>query len=227
MKRVVEDAGSFDAAWCLGDLVGYGPDPNEVIDMVRSLPDILCVLGNHDSATTGEINLENFNPEAKQAVQWTQENLSEDNLTYLKELPHVLVTELVTLVHGSPRHPVWEYLLDTRSAAENFSFFETDFCFVGHTHIPAIFHMNDVKMLANLVIPDEHTRVTMTPRAIMNPGSVGQPRDRDPRASYAIFDVEAYMWEYHRVKYEVDSVQERMREAGLPKRHIDRLKDGW
>ncbi len=133
----------------------------------------------------------------------------------------------VTLSHGSPRHPVWEYLLDTRTATLNFEYFESPYCFVGHTHLPVIFQMDEVLNVAHLNIPDPNTRITLIPRSIINPGSVGQPRDRDPRASYAIYEPETNSWDYRRVTYDIAQVQERMRAAGLPDRHIVRLSAGW
>jgi diadenosine tetraphosphatase ApaH/serine/threonine PP2A family protein phosphatase len=227
LEAVLEDAGEFEAAWCLGDLVGYGPDPNECIQRVRSLPNLVCLLGNHDAAALGQIDLMSFNPEARQAVQWTQELLTPANLEYLRNLPERHVAEPVTLVHGSPRQPIWEYLLDARTATKNFAHFDTDYCFVGHSHLPVIYHLTEEYPLARLYVPDPQSHIELEPRAILNPGSVGQPRDHNPDAAYAIFDSEALTWSYRRVAYDIAGVQQRMKDHDLPVRHIERLSAGW
>lgn len=229
LDAVLSDAGNFDAAWCLGDLVGYGPDPNECIERVKGLPGMTCVLGNHDAATLGQIDVGAFNPEARAAIEWTRQSLSLSSLNFLRSLPETLVKEEeeVTLVHGSPRQPVWEYLLDTRTATMNFEFFSTPYCFVGHTHLPVVYSMPDDTRSAHLIVPENFTQTTLVPRTIINPGSVGQPRDRDSRAAYAIFDTNQNTWEFRRVTYDIPAVQERMRNAGLPDRHVQRLAAGW
>ncbi len=227
-EAVLDDAGGFDAAWFLGDLVGYGPDPNECVERLRTLPGLAALMGNHDAAVLDQLNTRAFNTEARIAVRWTQETLAPENMAYLNDLPATeQVSETVLLAHGSPRQPVWEYILDTRIATENFHFFETAYCFVGHSHLPCIFHLSEHNSQSNLIIPTEDTTFDMAPRAIINPGSVGQPRDRDPRAAYAIYDPETTMIEFHRVAYDVAAVQARMRQANLPSRHIERLANGW
>jgi diadenosine tetraphosphatase ApaH/serine/threonine PP2A family protein phosphatase len=145
----------------------------------------------------------------------------------LKSLPEKLVIDEVTLSHGSPRYPVWEYLLDTRSAEHNFDYFETPYCFVGHTHLPVIYTLDGTGESTQLKIPEPDTTIKLIWRTIINPGSVGQPRDRDPRAAYAIYDSEENTWTYQRVAYDIEDVQARMIEAGLPERHIIRLTGGW
>jgi len=227
LESVLAEAGEVDAVWCLGDLVGYGPDPNECIQRIRGLPSIQCVLGNHDAAAVGLIEVDAFNPEARKTVLWTQETLTPDNKEYLRNLPERIDLEFITLVHGSPYRPVWEYLLDTRTATFNFEFFETLYCFVGHTHLPVIYYLPDDRLTAQLIVPEHSSTMTLAPRAILNPGSVGQPRDRDPRAAYAILDLTDYTWEWHRVKYNIEDVQERMHHENLPERHITRLTAGW
>lgn len=227
LNAVLNDANSFDAVWCLGDLVGYGPDPNEVIEKIKTLPNLHCVIGNHDAATIGLINIEAFNYEAREALTWTQSALKPENYHYLENLPDRLDLENFTLAHGSPRFPVWEYLLDTKTATDNFAYFDNPYCCVGHSHLPIIYYLSDESVSAHLLIPDEHTQTALNPRMILNPGSVGQPRDRNPHASYAILDTDTNTWAYHRVAYDVAAVQQRMREAGLPERHITRLSNGW
>jgi predicted phosphodiesterase len=227
LNAVLELAGSFDAVWCLGDLVGYGPDPNACIEKIRSLPNLTCILGNHDAATLNHIDTTNFNPEAREAIFWTQNQLSESNVAFLKNLPEKVVVEGITLAHGSPRHPVWEYLLDNRTARHSFDYFDTDYCLVGHTHLPVIYTLIDDHNPARLMVPEPNTSLTLKPRAIINPGSVGQPRDRDPRAAFAIFEPQLATWEYRRVAYDINDVQARMLAAGLPGRHVVRLAAGW
>jgi predicted phosphodiesterase len=227
LEAVLDDAGPVDTIWCLGDLVGYGPDPNECIHLIRSSPNVVCLLGNHDAAALGQIDLETFNREARLSANWMKTELNESSLKFLSHLPERVIVGDTTLVHGSPRNPVWEYLLDTYVAAANFDHFNTQLCFVGHTHLPiGYFAVNgsaDVEW--KMMHSDEPIRITG--RAIINPGSVGQPRDHDPRASYAIFNPEEKMWEPHRVAYDIPSVQQRIFDAGLPRRHGLRLAEGW
>jgi predicted phosphodiesterase len=227
LEAVLAEAGPVDACWCLGDLVGYGPDPNECIARVRGLPNLKCIIGNHDAAVLKQIDVDTFNPEARLAIIWTQKALSDNNVAFLRQLPEKLEIGQVTLAHGSPRHPVWEYLLDTRTATLNFSYFATLYCFVGHTHLPVTYSMTNGQNVAGMAIPLPNTRLVLSPRVILNPGSVGQPRDRDPRASFAIYDPDTNVWEYRRVAYDFRQVQERMLSAGLPERHIQRLSGGW
>ena len=227
LEAVLKDAGGIDATYCLGDLVGYGPDPNECIDRIINLQNATCLIGNHDAAALDKIQIDTFNPEARMAVLWTRTTLTPDNKEYLLSLKEYQVIGDVTIAHGSPRQPVWEYLLDTRTATQNFDYFDTPFCFVGHSHLPVIYHLNDGRHWADLIIPDPQTERLLTPRAILNPGSVGQPRDRDPRAAYAIFDPDNLTWEPRRVEYDIARVQARMKKAELPQRHITRLTTGW
>lgn len=228
LEAVLKAAGKVDAVYCLGDLVGYGPDPNEVIDRLRGIPRLECLLGNHDAALVGQINRSTFNDEARQNIEWAQNEINQSNFLYLQALP--LRKELgdATLVHGSPRNPVWEYLLDSYTVMLNYGFFNTQVCFVGHTHLPIIYF----DQLNNSQGPDWQTLhdndfISIKGRMILNPGSVGQPRDHDPRASYAIFDSEALTWKSRRVEYDIESVKKRILANGLPRRHALRLSEGW
>jgi diadenosine tetraphosphatase ApaH/serine/threonine PP2A family protein phosphatase len=133
----------------------------------------------------------------------------------------------ISLVHGSPRDPYWEYVVNTLSARLNFEFFDTPWCLVGHSHMQCIFQLDQVRNRVSLDVPRPGQTVRLKPRAILNPGSVGQPRDRDPRAAYAICDTEAETWEPRRVAYDIAEVQQRIREAGLPENHALRLAQGW
>ena len=227
LEAVLKNAEQFDAVWCLGDLVGYGPDPNECVARISALPKLTCIIGNHDAAALMQIDADTFNPEARSALIWTRKILNDSSREFLSGLPEKIETGNVTLSHGSPRHPVWEYLLDTRSAQYNFDYFETPYCFVGHTHLPVIYTLDGTAESTQLKIPEPNTITKLTWRTIINPGSVGQPRDRDPRAAYAIYDSEESTWTYQRVAYDIEDVQARMVEAGLPERHIIRLSGGW
>ena len=228
LNAVLDSAEDYNTVWCLGDIVGYGPDPNECVKTVRELPDLLCIIGNHDAAALKQINADSFNPEAKNAILWTRQQLSKNSVEFLKALPETIrVNDTVTLTHGSPRHPVWEYLLDTHAATLNFKYFDTPVCFVGHTHLPVIYSLTNSHPMARLDVPEMNKVLEMPKRAIINPGSVGQPRDRDPRAAYGIYDSVEKTLEFRRVAYDVDAVQSRMREANLPDRHINRLSNGW
>lgn len=227
LEAVLEHAGNVDAVWCLGDVVGYGPSPNECIARLKELPDLVCLLGNHDAAAIDILDSKSFNPEARISIEWLQKQLTKESIAFLKERPQTESNEQVTLAHGSPRQPVLEYLLDTRSATENFEYFDTDFCFVGHTHLPVIFYISADDYLAQLTIPPVNQVTKLKPRAIINPGSVGQPRDRDPRCAYVIFDPKKNSWDYRRIEYDIPKVQELMTAAGLPERHILRLEEGW
>lgn len=229
LEAVLLDAGTVDEIWCLGDMIGYGPDPNQVVECVRRLPNLTCcLLGNHDVALLGDMNFAVFNTEARKSLIWQQENIRQENLTYLATLPQkTLVKDNVTLAHGSPRDPVWEYILNTLAARLNFEAFETPFCFVGHSHIQCYFQLDASKDRVSLEIPAVDDVVQLHPRAILNPGSVGQPRDRNPDAAYAIYDSQAQTWQPRRVPYDIESVQKRIRAAGLPEKHAARLADGW
>lgn len=229
LDAVLNDAGTVDEVWCLGDMIGYGPNPNQVVERLRGLPNLACcMLGNHDVAILGEMNFAVFNTEARKSLVWQQESVTPDNLEYLRSLPQAtLVRDKVSLAHGSPRDPVWEYILNTLVARLNFEAFTTPYCFVGHTHIQCYFQLDTEKDRVSLEVPAVNQPLTLTPRAILNPGSVGQPRDRDPRASYAIYDSQAGTWEPRRATYDISSVQKQIRAAGLPEKHAARLAEGW
>jgi len=228
-ETVLNDAGSlgedYDFVWCLGDVVGYGPDPNECVDLLRSMPH-LCLAGNHDWAALGRLDIRSFNADARKAVQWTRDTLTPENLAYLEALPTTFVLGEFTLAHGSPREPVWEYILDPLVAALNFAHYQTTYCLVGHTHTPVTFKM--INGTCEAVAPEyRHSLVLDGHRQIVNPGSVGQPRDSDPRAAYAILDIEKVAFEHRRVEYDISSVQSRMRAADMPDRLVARLEHGW
>jgi predicted phosphodiesterase len=227
LEAVMASVIYVDAVWCLGDLVGYGPDPNECIERIRALPNLTCLMGNHDAAVSVDKNIDKFNDEAEEAIYYSKRVISPSNLKYLKSLPERTETKMVTMTHGSPRNPVWEYLIDPFTAMMNFAYFETQLAIVGHTHLPVMFTVaeNGEDVRRKFIKADEE--VKLNGRAILNPGSVGQPRDHDPRASYGIFDPEEMTWKIHRVSYDIESVQKRIIAAGLPERQSLRLAEGW
>jgi len=227
LEAVIEDAGDFDATWCLGDLVGYGPDPNECVERIRDLPNLICLVGNHDHAALGLIPLSRFNHDAQAAVVWTKKNLKTSNKDYLQSLPPSFSTDSFTLAHGSPREPIWEYVFDTHVADRSFEAFNTNYCLVGHSHLPLAFHRSESEEFTTPMIVREGEIISLEPRMILNPGSVGQPRDLDPRASYSILNLDDLKWEAHRASYDVTIVQLRILQAGLPERQATRLVAGW
>jgi len=228
LEAVLADAGPVDETWCLGDVVGYGPDPNEVVERLRDLPNLTCILGNHDVAVLGQMDHAVFNTEARKSLLWQKKSVTPSNMSYLEGLPRNAIERAdVTLVHGSPRDPVWEYILNTLVARLNFDAFKTPYCLVGHSHIQCMFQLDLNRDRISLEVPHPGEMHQLTPRAILNPGSVGQPRDRDPRSAFAIYDSQTFIWQPRRVKYDVSAVQERIRAAGLPEKHALRLAEGW
>ena len=228
LEAILSAAGGFNAAWCLGDLVGYGPDGNECVQRIRNLPNLLCIKGNHDLAICGGADLSVFNQEAARAVLVSQQMMSSETINFLTNLPEMITTDLVTLAHGSPRNPIWEYTLDNSVAAENFRQFNTQLAFVGHTHLPLRFTADEEEngsVQRDYILPGKTHHLIC--RAILNPGSVGQPRDNDPRASFGLFDPVEMTWEIHRVPYDIPAVQERIIKAGMPEKHARRLIAGW
>jgi diadenosine tetraphosphatase ApaH/serine/threonine PP2A family protein phosphatase len=226
-EAVLEDAhnhGGFGHTWCLGDVVGYGPDPAACIKLLKQL-DPVCVCGNHDSAAVGKIDVGDFSSEAARANRWTAGQLSTEDKELLLGLPDLLVEGYFTLVHGSPRQPVWEYIAHSFTAADNFRYFATRFCLVGHTHVPFLFE-HDGAEVSGSVLRDGDVLVMENNRLIINPGAVGQPRDRDPRASYAIFDDEEMVLRNYRVTYDVAATQGKMEKAGLPDFLVSRIAWG-
>jgi predicted phosphodiesterase len=227
LEAVLEAAGSVDMVWCLGDIIGYGPDPNDCVAIIRNLPNLICLRGNHDSAVIGLTERIKFNHAAQMVLEWTDDQLNPVNRQYLMNLSPQVEVDDVTLVHGSPRDPTWEYIMDVYTATANFDYFETPYCFVGHSHLPVLYYLKNGNELANVsfVYPGDKTR--LPENCIVNPGSVGQPRDHDPRAAYTIFDTEKKTWAQYRINYDISEVQDRMNSAGLPVEYIQRLDMGW
>jgi diadenosine tetraphosphatase ApaH/serine/threonine PP2A family protein phosphatase len=224
LDAVLAAAGSVDSVWHLGDVVGYGPEPDGVVERLTER-DAVGVRGNHDGAATGGNEIEWFNPEARAAMEWTREQISETTRTWLDGLPKRREVGGLTLVHGSPRDPTWEYVTTVSIARASLSAISTRHGLHGHTHVPIVYTDVDGRMRAfepragNSVALDQG-------RMFLNPGSVGQPRDGDPRASYLVLDLEAGTATWGRVRYDVDAVMRSMRAAGLPERLAERLRHG-
>ncbi len=227
LEAVLADAGKVDEVWCLGDIAGYGPDPTECIERLSALPKLTCMMGNHDYATIDNRPLETFNPDARKALIWQKSILSEASMAFLGGISETpLVQGEVTLAHGSPRDSIWEYIMNTLVARINLIAFHTPWCCIGHSHFQAIFQYHKDRDEITIEMPKPGTRYELSDRAFLNPGSVGQPRDRDPRAAYAYYYPKTHIWEPHRVEYDIKAVQERIMAAGLPQRHADRLDEG-
>ena len=227
-EAVLSAVGEIDQLWCLGDIVGYGPRPNECVAMLAASKH-LAVAGNHDHAAIGKIGVEDFNTFAALAAQWTTENLAEPTREYLAALPTVQTSGEFTMVHGSPRAPVWEYVLNVPTATSSFDHFEGPFCLVGHTHVPAIFaRAPDGEVQAHRIVGEAELSLKRPGwRFILNPGSVGQPRDDDPRASCLLIDTDRATASWRRFEYDIAETQQQMRRAKLPARLVERLANGW
>ncbi len=228
LEAVVADAAGHDpdAYVCLGDVVGYGPDPNECIARVRALGGSV-IAGNHDLAAVGAADLERFTSLARTAIEWTMTVLSDEARQFLLALPLRVETAAFLAVHGSPRDPAEEYILDLPTALAVFT--EGDFavCLVGHSHIPGAFVLGrDGRVGSRALPPGETVRLSRTSRYIINAGSVGQPRDGDPRASYLLLDAGARTVTLRRLRYPVGATQAKMAAQGLPEILAHRLSAG-
>ena len=217
--------GEVDGIWCLGDIVGYGPDPRQCIQLLRQ-HGCVCVAGNHDLAAIGKIDTAYFNPDAAAACLWTAQQLGPEDIEYLDSLPRILEKDVFTLVHGSPREPVWEYLLSISIAKLNFDHFKSKICLVGHSHMPLVFKLDEDGNCHSSQFSPEIGLMLGKGRFIVNPGGVGQPRDGDPRASYAVYDPETHMMRIYRVPYDIKTTQARMMKQGLSVRLAERLSHG-
>ena len=227
LESVLGDAGSFDLLWNLGDTAGYGPWPNECIELARSYAGSIHLAGNHDLAAVGSISTDGFNSIAAEAARWTMSALSAENRAWLAGLPASMVESDVTLAHGSPRSPVFEYILTSRLASENFAYFATPLCLVGHTHVPMIAVEGVSPAVERPFKPGHRQSFDLGGvRAIINPGSVGQPRDGDPRAAYVLLRTDNQTVEFRRVSYPASSTRQAIVEAGLPRALGDRLMLG-
>jgi predicted phosphodiesterase len=228
LEAVLGDVGTADAWWCLGDVVGYGPDPNEVIEAMHDL-NVVCIRGNHDDGVQKLDDLAWFNSTAGVALDWTAQRLTESSWSFLRQLPREISQDGYHLVHGSPREALTEYVTNSLIAKASLRLIDEDVCLIGHTHVPSSFVQDadqaDVEVSHRL--DRESLRVESGTRQIINAGSVGQPRDGDTRAAYGILDTAERTFTWRRVAYDFAATQERMRSAALPSMLIDRLSEGW
>ncbi len=224
LEAVLAALAPYDAVWQLGDVVGYGPQPDEVVARLAT-EKAVGVRGNHDAAALGELPTDLFNDDARIAVEWTAERIAPRTRAWLAGLPERLAREGFTLVHGSPRDPTWEYVMSVAVARANMAAFSTEHCLVGHTHVPLVFRAAGATVEA--LRPDDGAIFELDgERAIVNPGSVGQPRDGDPRACAMLLDTERRLVEWRRVEYPIENVQRLMQEVRLPPRLSARLSFG-
>ena len=233
LEAVIEDANNasnFSEVWVMGDSVGYGAQPNEVIECLLTLPNPTMVKGNHEAAAIGEISTANFNPTAGAAADWTARNLDPEIKEFLTALPLVTEQHGITICHGTPRNPIWEYMFTSRIGELNLKHFETLGCVHGHTHIPSIFGRDASGTWRGKQVTDGDEVVLANLRWFVNPGSVGQPRDGDPRAAYALLQVneecESARFEFHRIDYDISRAQDLILAAGLPALLAFRLSEG-
>jgi diadenosine tetraphosphatase ApaH/serine/threonine PP2A family protein phosphatase len=214
-----------DAVWCLGDLVGYGPWPNEVTALVRERADV-CLVGNHDlvALDAAGVGVEEFNPDAAEAALWTRSELHDDTRSFLESLEPQATSDGTGLYHASPRDPVWEYVLSAEAAAGAFGAVSDGLILVGHSHVALEFTLEGDRLSGDMV--PAGTELELTARHLLNPGSVGQPRDGDSRAAWLMLDLDERRARFERVDYDIRRTQEEMRARGLPGALADRLAVG-
>lgn len=220
------DTQNVDQTICLGDIVGYGANPNECVDLVKNRCPVI-LLGNHDAAAIEMLSTQHFNVHAKLAIEWTTRTLRRDIRNFLSGLPLKSTVDEMTLVHATPYDPnMWYYITSLEEAAFNFQFFDTQICLVGHTHIPIIIVLDNQKELyvhqgSGIRLGDNEGA-----RLLINAGSVGQPRDRDPRSCYAVYDTVTTEFFYRRISYNIEKTQQKMKKIKMPEFLVSRLADG-
>jgi len=217
------DAAGVDALWCLGDTVGYGPHPNECCATVEQRADH-CLVGNHDLVVLGELNVGDFNEEAAAAARWTAQVLTEKSRAFLLPLKPLASLEGVDLFHASARDPVWEYVLTEEAARATLDLSAAPLVLVGHSHVALALKLDGESVTGGAA--PAGTEVQLDGRWILNPGSVGQPRDGDPRAAWLMLDLERRFASFRRVAYSIGKTQAEMREQGLPRLLVTRLERG-
>jgi len=224
LEAVLEDAHAQDVSEyvCTGDVVGYNADPVACLETIRRL-DCPTVKGNHDADTAGNHSLDNMNPNAAAALKWTREQLDQEQRTWLSRLRMVRQISDFTVVHSTLDQPAsWNYVTNRFEAMSNFSYQFTQVCFHGHTHVPRVY----VKSDKVTEVPAESIVIESAAKYFINVGSVGQPRDGDWRACYAIYDLEHQMIVFRRIEYDIATTQRKIREAGLPEMLAERIAEG-
>jgi len=226
MKRVMRK--KYEVVICLGDFVGYGAQPNHILDSMRTMKGRkVYIRGNHDRVASGLDDANGFNQAAKAAALWTREHLSAPNRRFLRDLTVGPVMHRgVMLCHGSP-YDEDEYVFNVHHAAQILALFDAPIILYGHTHLPAVFSIDADQNVRGFAVREEATvKLDPNQRYLINPGSVGQPRDRNPAASYALYDAEKRIVHFHRVPYDIEKAREKIRRAGLPAMLGDRLQIG-
>jgi diadenosine tetraphosphatase ApaH/serine/threonine PP2A family protein phosphatase len=214
-----------DEIWCLGDVVGYGPQPNRCVEATRARAAV-CLIGNHDLAALGRADLTCFTPDAAVSARWTADELADGARDYLATLEPAAERPGAQLFHGSPRDPVWEYILDESAVRAALDLTSAALVLVGHSHIPIALQLSDGGELAGGLARGGSELELSDGRWLLNPGSVGQPRDGDPRAAFLLVDLDSRHAHFRRVPYDVEQTQSEIRDAGLPDALANRLAEG-
>lgn len=215
----------IDRYVCLGDLVGYGANPSEVMDIVRPLVDF-TIMGNHDAAVAGQMDYQYYYDEARDALAWTRESLSEENIEYLKSLPYFRIEEEICFVHGEPIAPErfnYVYTLEQATALSQHYELLRNVTFVGHSHLRRVYEMSDREAVE---LPVDNFTMRADRKYVIAIGSVGQPRDYDPRAGFVVYDSGARHVEFYRIEYNVEGAADKIIKAGLPEYFATRLYSG-
>jgi diadenosine tetraphosphatase ApaH/serine/threonine PP2A family protein phosphatase len=224
LDAVLAEVPTVDEVWHLGDVVGYGPHPDEVVDRLRELGAI-GVRGNHDAAALGGSEIEQFNVDARRAAEWTRSTISDATRAWLAAQPETLEREGFLLVHGSPRDPTWEYITSTPVARASMAAMPTPWGLHGHTHLPIAYVEEDGRL--ETMSPGSGSRLTFDGRRVLlNPGSVGQPRDGIPTSGWLLLDTDAGTATWRRTAYDIAAVQAAMTRLALPDRLVARLAYG-
>ena len=218
----IDDA-AVDAVWCLGDTVGYGPRPNECCEAIRDRADE-CLVGNHDLVAIGELEVSDFNDEAAAAAVWTSQVLTQESRSFLEGLEPLARLDDADLFHASARDPVWEYVLTDEAARATLELTSAPLVLVGHSHVALALTLDGTEVIGG--VAPAGFEVELKDRWLLNPGSVGQPRDGDPRAAWLLLDLERRFAAFHRVAYSIEETQSEMRERGLPRALAARLERG-
>jgi predicted phosphodiesterase len=222
--KAIEEEG-VDAIWCLGDLVGYGAQPNECVELAASSVD-LCLIGNHDLVVIDKLNIADFSMNAATAAEWTKQELTADARQYLEKLDPADDEQAIGLYHASPRDPVWEYVLSSMAADDCFRQMKPRVGAVGHSHVALAFWRKGDSATAGAQSEAGASLDVSEDRWLVNPGSVGQPRDGDPRASWLLIELGSWEITWRRTEYPIDEAADAIREAGLPAQLADRLYYG-
>jgi diadenosine tetraphosphatase ApaH/serine/threonine PP2A family protein phosphatase len=227
LKAVIADIDEAepDQIWCLGDLVGYGAEPDGCVELARERCD-LCLAGNHDLVVTGEIDISDFSSSAAAAARWTRETIGKDALEFLRGLSASDSDKEIGLWHASPRDPVWEYVLSTWQADECMDLMKPRIGAVGHSHVALWFRRSSEGQVAGAPAAADLEQDLGESEWLINPGGVGQPRDGDPRAAWLLLDTEKWSAHWRRVEYPIDEAARAIEEAGLPKVLAERLYSG-